>query len=79
MDKPRNLRIDGRRTSVRLAPEYWSALDEIGQRECFALPELCTFIRQRDPGRSFASAVRLFVTSYFREIAVAGIEHPTAA
>jgi len=72
LDKPRNVRIDGRRTSLRLAPEYWSALDQIGQRERFALHDLCTFIRHRDPQRSLASAVRVFVTFYFHELARAG-------
>lgn len=72
MDKLRNVRIAGRRTSLRLAPEYWVALDEIGRRERFALHDLCTFIRRRDPQRSLASAVRVFVTGYFREIALAG-------
>ncbi len=72
MEKPRNVRIDGRRTSLRLAPEYWSALDQIRQRERFALHDLCTFIQHRDPQRSLASAVRVFVTFYFRELARAG-------
>jgi predicted DNA-binding ribbon-helix-helix protein len=79
MDKPRNVTIGGRRSSVRLAPEYWSALDEIGQRERFALADLCTFIRRRDPRRSFTAAVRVFVTLYFREVAADGIERPTVS
>ncbi|MBV8167031.1 MAG: ribbon-helix-helix domain-containing protein [Alphaproteobacteria bacterium] len=74
MDKPRNVRIAGRRTSLRLEPEYWSALDEIGRRERFALHDLCTFIRRRDPERSLASAVRVFVTYYFRESARAAVD-----
>jgi len=72
VDKPRNVRIDGRRTSLRLEPEYWSALDQIGELERFALPDLCAFIQHRHPRRSFASAVRVFVTGYFRELARAG-------
>jgi predicted DNA-binding ribbon-helix-helix protein len=74
VDKPRNVRIEGRRTSLRLEPEYWSALDEIGRRERFALHDLCTFIRRRDPRRSLASAVRVFVTFYFQELAHHGVE-----
>ena len=69
LDKPRNVCIEGRRTSLRLAPEYWSALDQIGRLEEFPLHELCTFIRRRDPRRSLAAAVRIFVTAYFRELA----------
>ena len=75
MGQLRNVRIEGRRTSLRLAPEYWSALDEIGRRERFALHDLCTFIRRRDPRRSLSSAVRVFVTVYFREVARHGVEY----
>lgn len=77
MDQLRNVRIDGRRTSLRLAPEYWWALDEIGRRERFALHDLCTFIRRRDPRRSLTSAVRAFTIIYFRELAATGIEYGT--
>lgn len=79
MEKLRNVRIAGRRTSLRLAPEYWIALDEIGRRERFALHDLCTFIRRRDPQRSLASAVRVFVTGYFRELTNAGRDARLAA
>jgi predicted DNA-binding ribbon-helix-helix protein len=72
LDQPRNVTIDGRRTSLRLAPEYWSALDQIGRLEQFPLHDLCTFIKHRHPQRSLASAVRVFVTGYFRELARAG-------
>jgi predicted DNA-binding ribbon-helix-helix protein len=79
LDKPRNVRIDGRRTSLRLEPEYWSALDQIGQLERFPLHELCSFISRRHPQRSLASAVRVFVTGYYRELAAAPIAHATDA
>ncbi len=79
MDKPRNVRISGRRTSLRLEPEYWSALDEIGRLERFALHDLCTFIRHRDPRRSMASAVRVFVTGYFQQLVTHGVERATTA
>lgn len=71
MKRPRNVRIAGRRTSLRLEPEYWSALTEIGLRERFLLHDLCTFIRRRDPERSLASAIRVFVTVYFHDLAEA--------
>jgi predicted DNA-binding ribbon-helix-helix protein len=69
--RPRNVRIAGRRTSLRLEPEYWSALVEIGRRERLLLHDLCTFIRRRDPERSLASAIRVFVTVYFHDLAEA--------
>ena len=75
MDQLRNVRIEGRRTSLRLAPEFWLGLDEIGRRERFALHDLCSVIRRRDPQRSLASAVRVFVTFYFRELAHTDADH----
>jgi predicted DNA-binding ribbon-helix-helix protein len=74
LDKPRNVRVGGRRTSLRLAPEYWSALNEIGRREHVALHDLCTFIHQRHPRRSLASAVRVFVTCYFQDVVHHGVD-----
>jgi predicted DNA-binding ribbon-helix-helix protein len=79
VDRPRNVRIAGRRTSLRLEPEYWSALDEIRRLERFPLHDLCTLIRLRHPHRSLASAVRVFVTGYFRELAATNVDHPTLA
>jgi predicted DNA-binding ribbon-helix-helix protein len=70
----RNVTVGGRRTSLRLAPEYWAALDEIGRRERFPLHDLCTFIHLRHPGRSLASAVRVFVTCYFQEVVHHGVD-----
>jgi predicted DNA-binding ribbon-helix-helix protein len=69
--KSRIVGIEGRRTRLRLEPEYWSALERIGQLEGFPLPVLCMFIRRRHPDRPLASAVRVFVTDYFRELASA--------
>ncbi len=73
LDKLRNVTIDGRRTSLRLAPEYWSALDEIVRRERFLLHDLCAFVRRQYPERSLASAVRVFVTCYFHDLVHHGV------
>lgn len=69
MGQLRHVTIDGRRTSLRLEAEYWSALDEIGELERFPLPALCRFISQRYPQGSLAAGVRVFVVSYFGALA----------
>ncbi len=80
MDQRRSIRVGGRQTSLQLEAEYWSALDEIGRRENFGLPELCAFIISRSgPGGSLASAVRVFVTRYFRDLAGADASQPAMA
>ena len=73
MDHLRNVTVDGRPTSLRLEPEFWSALDDIGERERFPLPALCSFISHRYPHGSLAAGVRVFVASYFRELASGGV------
>lgn len=59
---------DGRRTSVRLEPEFWAALDDICRREGLTLSDLCHRIdRTRRTG--LTAALRLHVVAYFRQLA----------
>lgn len=65
--EPRNIRVDDHRTSVRLEPPMWHALEEIGGVEGLSIHEICTRIdHRRLPGTSLSSAIRVFVMSYFR-------------
>lgn len=59
---------DGGRTSVRLEPEFWAALDDIRRREGVTLAELC---RRIDGTRrtGMTAALRLYVVGYFRRLA----------
>lgn len=50
-DTPRNLRIDGRRTSLRLENAYWAALEEIAAG---------------DTRGNRSSAIRVYVLAWFR-------------
>ena len=40
----RNVRIAGRRTSVRLEREMWDALTDISKRENLGFNQLCTYV-----------------------------------
>ncbi|MEN8721887.1 MAG: ribbon-helix-helix domain-containing protein [Alphaproteobacteria bacterium] len=40
--KSRNVRVGARRTSVRLEPELWAALELIASREGSSVHQICT-------------------------------------
>ncbi len=63
---PRSVWIGGRRTSIRLEPEFWEALSHIAKREATDPPGVLLEI-ERIHGRSrFASKVRVAILNYFR-------------
>ena len=65
----RNVTAHRGRTSMRLEPDVWDALDEIRQREGISLGELVRRIEQRGHPGGRTSAVRVHVLRYFREAA----------
>ncbi|HWA43009.1 MAG TPA: ribbon-helix-helix domain-containing protein [Hypericibacter adhaerens] len=65
----RNIKLAGRRTSLRLEPEFWDALDEIVTREHSTLNALCERIKGRRSAANLTAAVRLYVLRYFRTAA----------
>ena len=63
----RNITVMGRRTSVRLEPEMWSALREIAKREQCSIHDICTLISMRKNEKtSLTAAIRVFIMLYFR-------------
>lgn len=78
--QPRNILLHGRqRTSIRLEPSMWDALEDIARRECINVNELCSRIdlrlqeQSRRKGLSpeesdvtLTSGVRVFISAYFR-------------
>lgn len=63
----KNVRIGERRTSVRLEPQLWAALEEIAEREQKSLSEICTLIAAvRRVRGGFTSALRVYIIEYFR-------------
>ncbi len=77
----RNVTIGGRRTSLRLEPALWDALDEACRREGMTRHELCTTIDRPGRASTLTAAVRVFIVSYFRAAATedghANIGHGT--
>lgn len=63
----RNITVLGRRTSVRLEPEMWTALREIAKREDCKIHDICSLIQLRkNPNTSLTAAIRVFLMLYFR-------------
>ncbi len=63
----RNVTVLGRRTSVRLEPEMWTALREIARRESCKIHDVCSLIQMRkNPDTSLTAAIRVFLMLYYR-------------
>lgn len=81
----RNVVGEKGRTSMRLEPELWDALREIGRREGVDTGTIIRRVEAQSRGaRSDAeadqpggrtSAVRVFIVQYFRALAENGTEH----
>lgn len=66
----RNITVAGRRTSVRLEPEMWTALREIARRENCKIHDICSLIQMRkNPDTSLTAAIRVFLMLYYRAAA----------
>jgi predicted DNA-binding ribbon-helix-helix protein len=62
-----NVRIAGRRTSVRLEPQMWAALNEIADMEKCSVHDLCTAVYELKETRvSFTASLRVFLMEYYR-------------
>lgn len=66
----RNVRINGRRTTVKLEHLLWESLHEICEDTGRNLDEICSEVAQSENARTnFTSELRLYVISYYRELA----------
>lgn len=66
----KNVRIHERRTSVRLEPEMWRALNEVATLEKCSIHDLCGAVHDlKEPGTSFTAALRVFLMEYYRAAA----------
>ena len=64
-----NVRVSGRRTTVGMEPEIWDAFNEICQREDCTANDICTSVNKVRGRSSLASALRVFIVTYFRRLA----------
>jgi predicted DNA-binding ribbon-helix-helix protein len=60
------VRIGKQRTSVRLDHEFWTAFEEIANRENSSIHELCVLVDQRRGRYGLTAAIRTFILCYYR-------------
>jgi len=66
-ESPRNVRIQGQRTSMRLEGKFWVALAEIAATMGITVPILCERILRSEHRGNRTSAIRVFVLEWFRQ------------
>ena len=62
----RNVRVDGRRTTIVLEAYVWDSIDSMLLREAVSLDEFCNRVEDTRRNSSMASSARLVVLIYFR-------------
>lgn len=67
-ERPRNVKVFGRRTSMRLEPAFWEALEDIARREGTDVDGLFDKVARAPHRGNLTSAIRLFVLAYFRRV-----------
>ena len=65
----RNVTVAGRRTSLRMEPEMWDALQEATAREGLSLHDYCTAVARKRGAFSMTAAIRVHLLGYFRDAA----------
>ena len=63
--KSRNVRVGARRTSVRLEPELWAALEWIASRDGRTINAICTDLAAAGPAMKggLTSALRVYIVT----------------
>lgn len=65
-----NVIVAGRRTSVRLEPVMWDALQDIARRERISVHDLVTDIDRHRSESSLTAAIRVFIVNFYRRAAM---------
>ncbi|MFN4087714.1 MAG: ribbon-helix-helix domain-containing protein [Alphaproteobacteria bacterium] len=66
MLKMYNVNLPERRTSIRLEPEIWDALQDIARRESVNVHDICSAVSRGHRSPSLTAAVRAFALQYYR-------------
>src|SRR5438094_9632298 len=64
-----NIVVAGRRTSVRLEPVMWEALQEIVRQRETNINQLVTEIDRRRNSSSLTAAIRVYIVDFYRSAA----------
>lgn len=58
--------VDDKRTSARLEPAMWNALDDIRRRKKISLSELISQIAHQRSSSSLTAAIRVYIVEFYR-------------
>jgi predicted DNA-binding ribbon-helix-helix protein len=73
---PRNVVVDGHRTSIRLEEAMWDAFNEILEREGISASDLVSAVEHGRKASTLTAAIRVYIMHYFRMAATeAGHRH----
>ena len=65
-----NIKVNGRRTSVRLETSMWDAFQDIAARENCSVHDIATVIAHRkSPAITLTTAIRVFTLLYYKAAA----------
>jgi predicted DNA-binding ribbon-helix-helix protein len=65
-----NVVVAGRRTSVRLEPVMWDALQDIARRQRATVHSLVTEIDRERTASSLTAAIRVYIVDFYRAAAL---------
>ena len=68
----RNVWIQRRRTSLRLEPAMWEALEEVAQHCGTTIHEVCTLVAEQRRASSLTAEIRACLVEYYRAAAEKG-------
>ena len=71
-----NVVVSGRRTSVRLEPVMWEALQDIARRQERTVHDLVTQIDRERTASSLTAAIRVYIVGFYRSAAALGAPRP---
>ena len=66
----RNIVVGGHRTSVRLEPVMWDALQDITRRQRVTLHDLVTVIDSGRTASTLTAAIRVYIVDFYRAAAL---------
>src|SRR5258708_38243396 len=62
----RNIVVGGHRTSVRLEPAMWDALQDIAHQQQVTVHDLVTHIDRDRSASSLTAAIRVYIVDFYR-------------
>ena len=73
-----NVVVSGRRTSVRLEPVMWEALQDIARRQERTIHDLVSQIDRERTASSLTAAIRVFIVAFYRSAAALQTARPAS-